>query len=128
MEIPVFAGVKNVSGGKLKQKYGGILHSFDKDEVKILPSDAILFFTTRSKYIAAAEGQKGLSMQMLFKAVPLQEALKLAKEPENPSVAAAKEQARIEEKNRGEIRAEILKTLKEEGWQAPGKQSKVGGL
>ncbi len=121
-----FAGIKNVSGDKLKKKYGGRIYDFDKDETKVVPVDAALFFSTQSKYYSV-EGQKGLNMKMLFKTIPLHEALKVAKEPENPSVAAAKAAAVLEEKHKGEIRAEILRALKEEGWTAPKGSERVSG-
>lgn len=113
-----FHGIKNVSGDLVKQKYGGVMYTFEKDEVKVVPADAAIFFSTRSQYFSTS-GQRGLSMKMLFKTVPLHEALKVAKEPENPSLAAAKAALVAEEKHKGEIRAEILRTLKEEGWVPP---------
>ncbi len=118
-----FAGIKNVSGEARKQKYGGQLISFDKDEVKVLPIHTVQFLSTRSRYYSI-EGQKGLNLKILFKTVPLIEALKLAKAPENRSVAAAKAALEDAEKQKAELRAEILKTLKEEGWVPP--KPKVG--
>ncbi len=118
-----FAGVKNVSGENCSQKYDGKMLEFEKDEVKVLPVHAVQFLSTRSRYFST-EGQKGLNMKVLFKVLPLHEALKLAKAPENKSVAAAKAALEAEEKHKGEIRAEILKTLKEEGWAPP--KPKVG--
>ncbi len=114
-----FAGIKNVSGDKCRQKYDGKMLEFDKDEVKVLPVHAVQFLSTRSRYFST-EGQKGLNMKVL----PLHEALKLAKAPENKSVAAAKAALEAEEKHKSELRAEILKTLKEEGWVPP--KPKVG--
>ncbi len=63
-------------------------------------------------------------MKVLFKVVPLHEALKVAKEPENPSIAAAKAALALEEKHKGEIRAEILKALRDEGWAPPKEKAK----
>ena len=111
-----FIGIKNVSGEAKKQKHNGFTISFDKDEVKVVSAEVAQFLSTRSRYIS--DGSK-LSMQMLFKTVPLHEALKVAKAPENPSIAAARAQAEIDEKHSGEIRAQVLKALKEEGWTPP---------
>lgn len=113
-----FAGIKNVSGDKKRQKYDGGWLEFDKDEVKVLPIHVVQFLSTRSVYFST-EGQKGLNMKMLFKPVPLAEALKLAKAPENKSVAAAKAALEAEEKKKSELKAEILRALKEEGWTPP---------
>lgn len=113
-----FSGIKNVSGDKIRQKYDGKWIDFDKDEVKVLPIHSVSFLSTRSKYYSV-EGQKGLNLKMLFKVVPLAEALKLAKAPENRSIAEAKAALETEEKKKADLRVEILKALKEEGWTAP---------
>ncbi len=113
-----FAGIKNTSGDKIRQKYDGKIFDFDKDEVKVLPVHAVQFLSTRSRYYSV-EGQKGLNLKVLFKVVPLVDALKLVKAPENKSVAAAKAELEAAEKQKADIRAELLKTLKEEGWTAP---------
>lgn len=109
-------GIKNVAGKKIKQKYGGIQYDFDKDEVKIVPADAAQFFASVKTF--ASDG-KLLTQQALFKAVPLIEALKVAKEPENPEIAKAKAQIAQEEKHTGEIAAAVRKALIAEGWTAP---------
>lgn len=110
-------GIKNVSGEKIKQKYGGLQFDFDKGEVKIVSADVAQFLESCKVYVS--EEGKRLSLKKLFSAVPLHEALKVAKEPENPEIAKAKAQLAQEEKHKGELKAEILKALREEGWTAP---------
>lgn len=112
-----FVGIKNRSGAALSQKYDGKILSFDKDETKVVSAALAEFLSIRSRYIS--DGAK-LGMQMLFEVVPLHEALKVAKEPENPSIRAAKAIALASEERTGEIRTQVLKALKEEGWTPPG--------
>lgn len=109
-------GIKNVTGEKTKQKYGGFQFDFDKDEVKIVPADAAQFLSGCTTFSSDGRLLKRLKR---FEPVPLAQALKVAKEPENPEIAKAKAQLAQEEKHKGELRAEILKALKEEGWAAP---------
>jgi hypothetical protein len=113
-----YAGVKAKDGLAIKATYNGKTIYFAAGEIKVLPAEVVEFLLTRTHYLAG-EGGKGLSLRRLFVQVPLTEALKHAKEPENPSIAAAKARLAEEEKARGELKAEILKALKEEGWAPP---------
>lgn len=118
MEQPVFAGVQNVSGKSITVLYGGRPVTFAKDEVRVLEASQAYFFSER-KTRYASDG-KVLSIQRLFKSIPLHDALKLAKEPENPSVAAARAKAEADEAATKALEDKILARFKAEGW----KQSK----
>lgn len=111
-------GIKNVSGEKTKQKCGGLQYDFDKDEVKIVDAPTAQFFQGDGCMTVISDG-KLLQRKKRFALIPLAQALKVAKEPEDPSIAKAKAELVQEEKHKGELRAEILKTLREEGWSAP---------
>jgi len=113
-----FAGVKAADGLERKATHDGKTIYFAAGEIKVLPAEVVEFLLTRTSY-QAGDGQRGLSLKRLFVQVPLTEALKHAKEPENPSIAAAKKKLAEEEKAKGELKAEILKALREEGWQPP---------
>lgn len=116
-------GIKNISGEKTSQKFGGLQYDFDKDEVKIVTADAAQFFQSPGcEHLVSKDNR--LMRKRRFSAVPLHEALKVAKEPENPEIAKAKAQLALEEKHKGEIRAEIIKELKEGGWRQPVAASK----
>lgn len=113
-----FAGVKNRSGGPLKATHGGRAHLFEKDEVKVLEAGLVHFLLQRSIIASAKiEGtdRQVVTRKVLFEAVPLTEALKLVKEPENKSIAAAKKASEQKEKEKAAWKAEILAELKAEG-------------
>lgn len=107
-----FAGVKNNSGKEIKQRHGERWLEFAPDEIKVLDAETVQFLLGRS---AIESDGKVVTRRMLFRAVPLTEALKHVKEPENKSIAAAKKAAEIKEKEKAEMRAEILASLKMEG-------------
>lgn len=107
-----FAGVQNTSGLDLKITRDGRPVVFLKDEIKVLHSEIVAFLLTRNHM--KTDG-KVVSRQFLFKAVPLIEALKHVKAPENKSLAAAKKDAEAEEKKEVALRAKIIAELKAEG-------------
>lgn len=116
-----YVGVKNVSGKDLILTSGGQHLPFAKDEVKVLTSHVGAHALARTVYqVDKASGQTfGVP---LFKQIPLADALKVAKEPENKSLAAAKKQAEVDAKRYAEMREQILATFKAEGWEAPKKK------
>jgi len=119
-----YIGVRNISGKDYLLTQDGNHLLFAKDEVKILENHAGQFALLRS--VAHRDASSNVMGKLaIFEQVPLAEALKFAKEPENPSLAAAKEQADQDKARREEIRKEVLEAIKAEGWEAPaGKKSK----
>lgn len=113
MAEATFVGVLNISGGAKKLTFGGDVVAFAKDEVKVVPADLGHFLLSRVAY--GSEDGKRATMTTPFRRVPLHEALKHAKEPENKSIAAAKAEAKREE----EIAARVKEQLLKEGWKAP---------
>lgn len=107
-----FAGVQNTSGAPVKTMHNGRPISFAKDEIKVLAAGLVQFLLQRNHL--KSDG-KVVSRQYLFKSVPLNEALKHVKAPENKSVAAAKKEAEDAEKKEAELRAKIIAELKAEG-------------
>jgi len=107
-----FAGVKNTSGVDVKVTYDGKPVIFKKDEIRVLSAPIVEFL--RARNVLASDG-KLVTRKFLFQSVPLTEALKHVKEPENKSIAAAKKAAEAKEKERAGMKAEILAELKAEG-------------
>jgi hypothetical protein len=106
-----FAGVKNTSGKDLKVTHNGRPLSFLKDEVKVLAAGLVQFLLTRNHVVSDG---KIVSRLFLFKGVPLIDALKHVKAPENKSLAAAKKDAEDKAKERAEMRAELIAEIKAE--------------
>src|SRR3990167_1059333 len=100
-----FAGVKNVSGADRKVTFDGRILAFAKDSIHVLSADIVQFLLSRA--IFASDG-KSVTRRFLFQSVPLTEALKHVKEPENKSIAAAKKAAEVKDKERAAMKAEIL--------------------
>lgn len=117
MSQATFIGVKNESGAAKKLTYGGDLIQFQKDEVKVVDAALGEFLLTRVAY--GTEEVPGVGMRVMpkapFKRIPLHEALKFAKEPENKSLLDAKAEAKREEEIAERVRAQLLK----DGWKAP---------
>lgn len=112
MEDTQFAGVKNVSGAPAKSMFDGRPIKFEKDEIKVLAVGLVQFLVQRSHLISDG---KVLVRKHLFQPVPLMDALKHVKAPENKSVAAAKKEAEDKEKEKAALRSEIIAELKAEG-------------
>lgn len=110
-----FAGVKNTSGDAVKGIHGGVPYSFEKDEIKVLAAHQVEFLLARN--ILSTDGRL-VSRKYLFQGVPLTEALKHVKEPENKSVAAAKRANDEREKQKAELKEEILEELRSKGLHA----------
>ena len=110
-----FAGVKNTSGEAVTGRHGGIPYSFEKDEIKVLAAHQVQFLLARN--IVSSDG-KLTTRKYLFQSVPLTEALKHVKEPENKSVAAAKRANDEREKQKAELKEEILEELRSKGLHA----------
>lgn len=110
-----FAGVKNTSGGKVNGKHGGVPYTFEVDEIKVLAAHQVQFLLARN--ILSSDG-KLVTRKYLFKSVPLTEALKHVKEPENKSVAEAKRANDEREKQKAELKEEILEELRSKGLHA----------
>lgn len=118
-----YVGVKNVSGKDQVLTQDGNHLPFAKDEVKILEYSAGMHALSRA--VVGLDKVSGHTVPTaLYAQVPLADALKVAKEPENKSLAVARKQAEADKIRRAEIRDEILATLKAEGWEAP-KKSKA---
>ena len=115
MEDIQFAGVKNTSGEDRKVMSGGRIHLFLKDEVKVLAADLVQFLLSRN--ILGGDG-KLVTRKFLFQSVPLTEALKHVKEPQNKSIAAAKNAAEAKEAERAEMKAEIIAEIRAKGLHA----------
>ena len=107
-----FAGVKNTSGAAVKVTHGGITREFAADEINVLDAGYVQFLLSRNHI--TSDG-KLVMRKFLFQSVPLTEALKHVKEPENRSIAEAKKAAAAKEKERADMKAEILAELKEDG-------------
>ena len=110
-----FAGVKNTSGDAVAGRHGGVPYSFEKDEIKVLAAHQVEFLLNRN--ILSSDG-KLVTRKYLFQSVPLTEALKHVKEPENKSVAAAKRVNDEREKQKAELKEEILEELRSKGLHA----------
>ena len=110
-----FAGVKNTSGDAVAGRHGGVPYSFEKDEIKVLAAHQVEFLLNRN--ILSSDG-KLVTRKYLFQSVPLTEALKHVKEPENKSVAAAKRANDEREKQKAELKDEILEELRSKGLHA----------
>lgn len=107
-----FAGVQNISGADRKVLHGGKPHIFKKDEIKVLDAATVQFLLTRSH--VESDG-KLVRRKFLFKSVPLVEALKHVKEPQNKSIAEAKKAADERARLREELKAEVLAELRSAG-------------
>lgn len=107
-----FAGVKNTSGAPVRTMHGGRQHTFEKDEVKVLEAGLVQFLLQRNTL--ASDG-KLVTRKYLFQSVPLTEALKHVKEPQNKSIAEAKKAAEAKDKERAAWKAELLAELKADG-------------
>lgn len=116
MSETTFAGVKNTSGGDLKISFNGRPHVFAKDEIRVLEAGFVQFLLGRNHMLV--DGTRTVR-KYLFQSVPLTEALKHVKEPENRSLAEAKKMAAAETKLRAEIKAEVLAELRGEKSAAP---------
>lgn len=103
-----YVGIKNVSGAPEKLVFDGDPHYFEKDEVKLFTRDGA---NHALKCLKA--GKKP------FAEIPLRDALKLVKEPENPSIAGAKRDAQVQGKLEEKIAAQVIAKLKAEGWTPP---------
>ena len=110
-----FAGVKNTSGEAVTGRHGGVPYSFEKDEVKVLAAHQVQFLLQRN--ILSTDGRL-VTRKYLFQEVPLATALKFAKEPENKSVAEAKKALDAREKQKAELKEEILEELRSKGLHA----------
>jgi hypothetical protein len=112
-----FVGVKNVSGGDKKTSYGGDMVVFTKDEIKVVDAALGQFLLSRTSYGAEEVPGQGVKVMLKqpFKRIPLHEALKFAKEPQNRSLAEAKAEADRETKIAERVKEELLKA----GWKAP---------
>ena len=110
-----FAGVKNTSGDAVAGRHGGVPYSFERDEIKVLAAHQVEFLLNRN--ILSSDG-KLVTRKYLFQSVPLTEALKHVKEPENKSVAAAKRANDEREKQKAELKDEILEELRSKGLHA----------
>ena len=110
-----FAGVKNTSGDAVAGRHGGVPYSFEKDEIKVLAAHQVEFLLNRN--ILSSDG-KLVTRKYLFQSVPLTEALKHVKEPENKSVADAKRSNDEREKQKAELKEEILEELRSKGLHA----------
>ena len=110
-----FAGVKNTSGDAVTGRHGGVPYSFEKDEVKVLAAHQVEFLLARN--IIQSDG-KLVSRKYLFKSVPLTEALKHVKEPENKSLAEAKRANEARDKQKEELKAEIIAEIRAAGLHA----------
>ncbi len=107
-----FAGIQNSTGAPVKSMHDGRVIRFEKDEIKVLPSGVVQFLLLRNHMVTDG---KVVLRKHLYKSVPLMEALKHVKEPQNKSVAAAKKEAEAEEKKEAALRAKIIAELKEQG-------------
>ena len=121
MDNPTFVGVKNVSGADRKVSHGGNISVFKKDEVQVIEAGAAQFLLSRvvhGSMDVPGVGQR-VTVKNLFASVPLAEALKHVKAPENKSIAEAKKRAEAEEEKEVEITDKGIARLKAEGWKAP---------
>lgn len=112
MDDTQFAGVKNTSGAAVRGKHGGVTYLFDKDEIKVLAAGQVEFLLGRN--ILSSDG-KLVTRKYLFQSVPLIEALKHVKAPENKSISEAKWAAEKESALRAKLKAEVLAELKADG-------------
>ena len=117
MGQPTFVGIKNVSGAKIAHQYGGDITRFEKDEVKILTSEQAGHASNRVVWKNGAGGQPVPAYA--FKVIPLEEALKQAKLPENQSIKEARDrQAEIDKRvaeERETWEKEFMQKLKDQG-------------
>lgn len=107
-----FAGIQNTTGAPVKSMHDGRVIKFEKDEIKVLPTGVVQFLLMRNHMVTDG---KVVMRKHLYKSVPLMEALKHVKAPENKSVAAAKKEAEEAEKKEAALRAKIIAELKAEG-------------
>lgn len=110
-----FAGVKNTSGEAVSGTHGGNLYSFEKDEVKVLAAHQVQFLLQRN--VLSSDG-KLVTRKYLFQSVPLTEALKHVKEPENASIAKAKRESEARDAQKAELKAEIIAEIRAAGLHA----------
>lgn len=115
MSQPVFVGIKNVSGQKCKLQYDGDIKVFDKDEVVIVERAHAAHALKKTILVSDGKRQKHTR---LFGEVPLVEAVKLVKAPENPSLGTAKAQVAEELK----MEERIVARLQAAGWKPPEKK------
>jgi len=110
MNEATFVGIKNHSGGVKKAQFGGDVTVFEKDEIKVVPVEFGMFLLSRrvtgTKEIEGVG--KRLTLSAPFKQIPLQEALKYVKEPENQSIAEAKAAMKHEEELEAKIKADLI--------------------
>lgn len=112
MDDTRFAGVQNTSGATVTKMYGGISYTFEKDEIKVVEAHEAQFLLGRNHI--TSDG-KIATRKFLFKSIPLIEALKHAKAPENKSIAEAKKSVEAEAAYKAKLKAEVIAELKAEG-------------
>jgi len=117
MTAPTFVGVKNCSGGKFTIQHGGDIIRFEKDEVKVMTSDQAAFSSKKVFWKGESGGPS--TSYLAFKTIPLEEALKVAKLPENQSIKDARDrQAEIDKRvadEREKWEKDFMKKLQDQG-------------
>ena len=106
-----WAGVKNTSGDDIMITRNGDPRLFAKDEIAMVDAAYAEFLLGRNS--VTSDGRV-TTRKYFFRSVPLMEALKHVKEPENRSLAAAKKAAEAEEKMRAALKAEIIAEMRSE--------------
>lgn len=126
-----FSGVKNRTAEQQVLCYDGKAIEFKPGEVRILESALAEFASKRMNVrhkIIDENGRKGISPTVegirLFEIIPLEDALKVARIEENPSVVEARERAAEKESEKKALVASIMDELKSQGWKPPRNQDK----
>ena len=128
-----FVGVQNVAGKPCKVMHDGDVMLFELNEIRVVPAHVGRHLLSRAAYTSravevAGEEKRYLERKSLFKSIPLNEALKHVKAPENKSLAAAKAEAEKAEKLEAELTERIMSRMRKDGWRAPEPQSQKGKL
>jgi hypothetical protein len=120
MTDTTFVGVQNVSGAAVRVRHAGDPITFEKDEIKVVPASLGAHLLSWAAYSAKEVGEhKFLERKQPFKSVPLAEAFKHVKEPENASIARAKKEAELAERQEAILTDKIMLRFRREGWTKP---------
>ena len=128
--MQTLAGIRNRTNEPQVLVHDGESTEFAPKEVRIVDAEMAHHATTRI-LIRHQKGKDGkvlpaLEGVQLFEIVPLDEALKVAKLTENPSIVEARRKAEEKAKERAALIGEITGELKEKGWRPPEDANKGG--
>ena len=128
--MQTLTGIRNRTDKPQVLVHNGEEVSFEPKEVRIIDSVMAAHAATRH-HVSHAVGKDGKLLQTLqavrlFEVVPLEEALKVARVAENPSIVEARKREADKTAEKKAMTQEVIAELKAQGWQPP-KSGAEGG-